>query len=161
MLEDQRPIRARYRLFGSDLEAGTTAFIPTGLWLILGIYVAWFGVFLVLAVDNKPISAKGMELALVIFRAIVGGIVPLIGAYGIATDKFWTRWFIPVSFVLPIIATASRATQGYDPYGTATLITLATFIVVVGILFISPGVRSYYEALRAEAAGRGNPSGDQ
>ena len=156
MLEDQRPIRARFRLFGSNLEAGTTALIPAGLWLILGVYVAWFGVFLVLAVDNKAITAKEIELALVIFRTIVGGIIPLIGAYGIATDKLWTRWFIPVSFVLPILAVASRATLGYDVFGTATLITSAVFVLVVGILLVSPGVGAYYEALRAEAIAAGD-----
>ena len=144
----QRLVRTQFTLWGSNLEHDSTEVIPTILWIVLGIYMFWLFGFLFLALDNAAIKATGIYLAIEIFRGLVGGLVPIVGAYGIGSDKIWMRWYIPLSFALLAIALAVHAEIPDGLYDWKILLATALFIVLSVLMIFSPVVRTYYRNLK-------------
>ena len=149
MLANQRVVRTRFTLWGSNLEADTSEMLPAILWVVLGIYVAWFATFLVFALDNSPIKGEGLAYFLGVFRALVGGVVPVAGAYIVGSDKSWGQWYIPLSFLLLFVAALSRESFHAIVIDWALVTSLALFVVISGLVVFSPVCRNFYGEVRA------------
>lgn len=148
MLARQRTVRTRFPLWGSNLEQDTSEVLPGVLWFVLGIYIAWFAMFLVSAINNEPITEVGFAHTLVIFRAVVGGVVPILGAYVVGSDKPAGQWYVPLSFALLFLATLSRRDFRFFVIDWM-LVTTAIFFVFVSVLIVfSPAARSFYRNVR-------------
>ncbi len=148
MFDRQRNVRTRYPLWGSNLEQDTTEVLPGVLWFVLGMYIGWFALFLVQAIDNKPIKAEGLYHGLIVFRAIVGGVVPILGAYIVGSDKSWGQWFVPLSFFLLFLASASRAYFNNASMDWTVVATGVLFSAVSALVIFSPITRQFYRGVR-------------
>lgn len=160
MLEQQRTLRSRFTLWGSNLEQDTSETLPTVLWVVLGIYVLWFGLFLMFALENSGLRTDMPEFLLDLFRALVWGVVPVVGAYVIGSDRSWGQWYVPLSFAFLVIAVMARndfasITTDWKLVGAVIL-----WLVVSILMLVSPACRQFYAGVRHnESALRGPPHG--
>ncbi len=148
MLARQRTVRTRFPLWGSNLEQDTSEVLPGVLWFVLGIYIAWFAMFLVSAINNEPITEEGFAHTLVIFRTVVGGVVPIVGAYIVGSDKPSGQWYVPLSFALLFLATLSRGDFRFYVIDWMLVATAILFVFVTVLVVFSPAARSFYRNVR-------------
>ncbi|MDJ0941032.1 MAG: hypothetical protein QNJ00_14825 [Woeseiaceae bacterium] len=148
MLANQRVVRTRFTLWGSNLEADTSEMLPAILWVVLGIYVAWFATFLVFTLDNGPIRGERHVYYLGVFRAIVAGVVPVVGAYIVGSDKSWGQWYVPLSFFLLFVAALSRDSFYVIMIDWILVATLGLFIVISALVLLSPVCQTFYAEVR-------------
>lgn len=148
MLARQRTVRTRFPMWGSNLEQDTSEILPGVLWIVLGIYIAWFAMFLVGAINNEPITAEGFAHTLVIFRTVVGGVVPILGAYIVGSDKPAGQWYVPLSFALLFLATLSRGDFEYFVVDWMLIATGLLFVIVTTLVVFSPASRAFYRNVR-------------
>ena len=154
MLANQRVVRTRFTLWGSNLEADSSEMLPTILWVVLGIYVAWFATFLVFSLDNSPIKGEGHVHYLGVFRAIVGGAVPIVGAYIVGSDKSWGQWYVPLSFFLLFLAALSRDSFYVIEIDWPLVAALGLFVVISTLVLLSPVCQQFYREVRANERAR-------
>ncbi len=148
MLARQRTVRTRFTMWGANLEQDTSEVLPGVLWFVLGIYILWFGVFLFFAIDNKAIDAVGLAHALVLFRAFVGGVVPILGAYLVGSDKPAGQWYVPLSFALLFLVVLSRGDFEDFVIDWMLIASAALFLFVTVFVVFSPAARAFYRNVR-------------
>ena len=141
-------MRSSHGTWGADLDHDASEIVPAELWGVFGVYLVWLFVFLFLAIDNKAITAEGADNAWIVYRALVGGVVPVLGAYAITSDKSWGQWYLPVSFGLLVVAAASIYFREGREIDALIVISPILFILVTAIVFVSPTVRKFYAAIR-------------
>lgn len=127
--------------------------LPGVLWVVLGVYILWFGVFLFIAIDNEPIDATGFAHTLVLFRAFVGGIVPILGAYLVGSDKPAGQWYVPLSFALLFLAALSRGDFEYIVVDWILIASAVLFVLVTVFVAFSPAARTFYRNVRENQLG--------
>ena len=124
---------------------------PVPLVVVQLMYMVWLVFTLLYGVDSLFQRATGLagpttgeQMAI----AVLGGLVPIIATYGVATNQCWTKWLIPVSYVLAlgvlpyIFKYQSQLVWAYVVLGAA-------FLVVLYVMFVDSSVRRYYREISA------------
>lgn len=140
-------------MWGGNLEQDTSEVLPGVLWFVLGIYILWFGVFLFGAINNEAIDALGLAHALVVFRAFVGGVVPILGAYLVGSDKPAGQWYVPLSFGLLFLAILARGDFAYFVVDWMLIVSAILFLLVTVFVVFSPAARAFYRNVRENRVG--------
>ena len=90
----------------------------------------------------------GIAHKLVLFRAFVGGIVPILGAYLVGSDKPAGQWYVPLSFALLLLAALSRGDFEYFVIDWLLIACAVLFVLVTVFVAFSPASRAFYRNVR-------------
>lgn len=124
---------------------------PVPLVVVQVIYVVWLVFTLLYGVDSmfqRASALAGPTTGEQIAIAILGGLVPIIAMYGVATNRTWTRWLIPISYVLAL-GVLPYIFKYQNSLAWAYAILGAAFLIVLYVMFIDSSVRQYYREISA------------
>ena len=124
---------------------------PIPLVVVQGVYVVWLVFTLLYGVDSMFQRATGLAGPTIweqVAIAILGGLVPIIAIYGVATNRYWTKWLIPVSHVLAL-GVLPYVFKYQSQLFWAYVILGAAFLIILYVVFIDSSVRQYYLEISA------------